>query len=103
MNQKRSNDHTAFGSPTGLTEIQQITLRDILVKGGLESYQVIDIFHMLSTKRERVQLAFYYRVQGMTYQETGDLLGVSHVAVQKMVKSGLSDIHEYLFYGVVTK
>ena len=86
-----------------LNETQKNTLQDILVAGNLSAEQVIDIFHMLSTKRERVQLAFYYRVQGMTYQETGDLLGVSHVAVQKMVKSGLSDIHEYLFYGVVTK
>jgi len=84
-----------------LTELQQITLRDVLTTAGLTARQVEDIFLLLSFKRERVQLAFYYRAQGMTQQEVADRVGVTQQAVQLYIKEDLSEIMRYLLHGLL--
>jgi len=79
-----------------LTEPQQITLRDVLTTAGLSVRQIEDIFLLLSFKRERVQLAFYYRAQGMTYRKIGSVLGVTEQAAFKMIKNECKNIAVYL-------
>ena len=86
-----------------LTEIQQVTLRDVLTTTGLNSRQIDDIFLLLSFKRERVQLAFYYRAQGMTYDAIGGRLGVTFQAVEKFVSISCADIQKYLSTNLVDK
>jgi DNA-directed RNA polymerase specialized sigma24 family protein len=78
-----------------LTELQQITLRDILVTAGLTTRQVEDIFLLLSFKRERVQLAFYYRSQGMTYAEVADMLGEPWTTVYEWIMRDCENIAIY--------
>jgi hypothetical protein len=79
-----------------LTEIQQITLRDILVTTGLTTRQVEDIFLLLSFKRKRVQLAFYYRAQGMTHEEVSERVNVAKSTAFDMLISGCEDVSMYL-------
>jgi DNA-directed RNA polymerase specialized sigma24 family protein len=78
-----------------LSELQQITLRDILITTGLTTRQVEDIFLLLSFKRERVQLAFYYRVQGMTYTEVADRIGEPWTTVYEWVMRDCENIAIY--------
>jgi len=79
-----------------LTEPQQITLRDVLTTAGLSTRQIEDIFLLLSFKRERVQLAFYYRAQGMTQQEVADRVGVAQRVIHYYLTGELAEISEYL-------
>ena len=78
------------------TEVQQITLRDILTNTGLTQRQVEDIFLLLRFKPERVQLAFYYRACGNTYEEIGEMLSISHNQVMWDVSESCKDIKKYL-------
>lgn len=79
-----------------LTELQQVALRDALVTTGINSWQVDDIFLLLSFKRGRVQLAFYYRAHGFTYKDIGELLFMSKQAAFKMVQEECENIAIYL-------
>ena len=79
-----------------LTEIQQVTLRDVLTTTGLNSRQIDDIFLLLSFKRERVQLAFYYRAQGMTYKDISNLIDTPLRTVYDMITIHCADLRIYL-------
>jgi DNA-directed RNA polymerase specialized sigma24 family protein len=79
-----------------LTEIQKITLRDILITTGLTERQVEDIFLLLRFKPERVQLAFYYRACGNTYEEIGGFMDEPLKTVHDLVTIGCKDIFKYL-------
>ena len=79
-----------------LTEIQEITLRDILTTAGLKQSQVEDVFMLLSFKPERVQLAFYYRACGETQEQVGDKLGIHQTTVLRMIDKQCDDIKLYM-------
>lgn len=82
-----------------LTEIQKITLRDILITTGLTERQVEDIFLLLRFKPDRVQLAFYYRACGNTYEEIGGILGVDESTVRSHINTKCKDIKNYIKTG----
>ena len=79
-----------------LTEVQQITLRDALRTAGLKERKIEDVLLLLRFKPERVQLVFYYRVQGMTQQWIADKLNMSDRQVRRYINKHLSDIKKYL-------
>lgn len=79
-----------------LTELQQITLRDVLTTAGLSVRQIEDIFLLLSFKRERVQLAFYYRACGLTFEEVGERIEIPRTTVQDMIHRDCENIAIYL-------
>ena len=81
---------------TVLTEIQKITLKDILTTSGLKLRQVEDIFLLLSFKPERVQLAFYYRACGETYDDCGKRIAVDESTIRYYLKENCGDIYLYL-------
>ena len=81
---------------TVLTEIQKITLKDILTTSGLKQRQVEDIFLLLNFKPERVQLAFYYRACGETYEWIGEVLNTPRRTVNDWVNINCVDICMYL-------
>ena len=78
-----------------LTNIQKITLRDILMTAGLKKRQVEDVFLLLSFKPESVQLAFYYRACGETYEDVGKLIGQSPRMVFYYISESCSEINDY--------
>lgn len=78
------------------TEVQLITLRDIFTQTGLTQRQADDILLLLRFKPERVQLAFYYRACGDTYEEIGRFLGTSKSVVWRYVNEGCQDIKKYI-------
>ena len=86
---------------TVLTEIQKITLKDILTTAGLKQRQVEDIFLLLSFKPERVQLAFYYRACGETYDDVGKLIGQSPRMVFYYISESCSEINDYFRYNIM--
>ena len=63
---------------------------------GLRQRQIEDILLLLRFKPERVQLAFYYRAMGKTYQEIGGFLGVSESWARRIFDFNCSDIKKYL-------
>ena len=79
-----------------LTEIQKITLRDILTTSGLKNRQVEDVLLLLSFKPERVQLAFYYRSCGETYEDCGKHISVDESTIRYYLKENCGDIYLYL-------
>ena len=79
-----------------LTEIQKITLRDILTTAGLKKRQVEDVFLLLSFKPESVQLAFYYRSCGETYERTAVLIDMSPTQTKRYIHDKCDDIRLYL-------
>lgn len=79
-----------------LTEIQQITLRDVLTTAGLTARQVEDVFLLLSFKDNRTQRAFYHRACGSTYDTVGEIMGEARTVVQYLVNVSCSDINKYL-------
>ena len=78
------------------TDIQKITLRDILVSAGLTTRQVEDVFLLLRFKPERVQLAFYYRACGNTFDEIGSFLGVTKKQAWKYINENCIDLNNYV-------
>ena len=81
---------------TVLTDLQKITLKDILTTSGLKQRQVEDIFLLLSFKPERVQLAFYYRACGETYERTAVLIDMSPTQTKRYIHDKCDDIRLYL-------
>jgi DNA-directed RNA polymerase specialized sigma subunit len=79
-----------------LSDIEQITLRDILVTAGLTHRQIEDVFLLLEYKPVKIQRAFYYRACGETQQEIADRLGVTQQQVCRYVSVNCSDIGKYL-------
>ena len=79
-----------------LTNIQKITLRDILTTAGLKQRQVEDVFLLLSFKPESVQLAFYYRSCGETQEQIADRLGIHQTSVLRMMEEQCDDIKLYM-------
>ena len=79
-----------------LTNIQKITLRDILTTAGLKQRQVEDVFLLLSFKPESVQLAFYYRACGETYERTAVLIDMSPTQTKRYIHDKCDDIRLYL-------
>ena len=84
-----------------LTNIQKITLRDILTTAGLKDRQVEDVFLLLSFKPERVQLAFYYRSCGETYEGIGIKINESAQMCHYYVIDSCHDINLYLRQKIV--
>lgn len=80
-----------------MTEVQKITLRDVLRQQGLSERRIEDIFLLLRFKPIKVQMAFYYVTSGMTQQEAASIVGVSQMQISKYVRDGCSDIRDYLF------
>ncbi len=78
------------------TEVQKITLRDILRTSGLSERQIEDIFLLLSFKPERVQLAFYYRACGNTYEEIGCFINMSTTQTKRYVNDNCDDVNRYI-------
>jgi hypothetical protein len=79
-----------------MTEVQRITLRDVLRETGLSERRIEDVFLLLWFKPHRVQMAFYYVSQGMTQSQAAGMVGVSQVQVSKYLRHGCSDIRTYL-------
>jgi predicted DNA-binding protein (UPF0251 family) len=79
-----------------LTDTEVLTLRDVLRTAGLNDRQIEDITLLLSFKRERVQLAFYYRVQGMTFEQVGERVGVSRQVATRMLYEECENIADFL-------
>lgn len=80
-----------------LTEIQKITLRDVLRQKGLPERRIEDVFLLLRFKPKKVQLAFYYVTQGMTQKQAAYMVGVSQMQISKYVRENCSDIRDYLY------
>ena len=79
-----------------MTELQKITLRDVLRQQGLSERQIEDIFLLLYFKPENVKLAFYYVTIGYTQKEAGEVIGITQPAVKKYIDKRCKDIKEYL-------
>ena len=79
-----------------MTEIQKITLRDILTTAGLTPRQVEDVFLLLRFKPERVQMAFYYRACGNTYEEIGGFMDIPERTAHNYVNINCSDVGQYI-------
>ena len=82
-----------------LTELQQTTLCDVLRTAGLKERQIEDVLLLLRFKPQRVQLAFYYRAQGMTFEQVADMIGEARTTVMYMIDERCDDIKKYI-YGV---
>ena len=79
-----------------MTDLQKITLRDILTTAGLTERQVEDVFLLLRFKPERVQMAFYYRACGLTQVEVADRIEVHQTTVLRMIEEQCDDIKKYI-------
>lgn len=79
-----------------MTEIQMMTLRDVLRQEGLSERSIEDVFLLLRYKPERVQQVFYYAAQGWTQTDTAAAMNVSQRTVWYHLNNGLVDIKLYL-------
>jgi len=79
-----------------LTEIQKITLRDILREYGLPERKIEDVFLLLRFKPEEVQLSFYYVSMGYTQEETAVMLDIPQQKVSRIISKKCGEIKEYL-------
>ena len=79
-----------------MTEIQQITLRDVLRQEGLSERSIEDIFLLLRFKTERAQMIFYYAAQGWTQSDIGYVVGMSQAGVKYYIDNSLTDLRLYL-------
>lgn len=79
-----------------LTDTEILTLRDVFRTAGLRDRQIEDIMLLLSFKRERVQKAFYYRAQGLTYEQVGERVDVPMRGAHAMITEQCWDVQEYL-------
>ena len=79
-----------------LTELQQITLCDTLRTAGLKERQIEDIQLLLRFKPQRVQLAFYYRACGFTYQAIADTIRASKTQTMRYLNNNCKDVSLYL-------
>ena len=77
------------------TEEQRQTLYDVL-DAGLEEYQIIDILDLLKTKPYKVQMAFYYRACGMTYEEIGREMSFPLSTIYWLLTKKCTEIKKYL-------
>lgn len=82
-----------------LTELQQITLRDVLRTTGLRERQIEDVLLLLRFKPERVQLAFYYRAQGLSQDVISELTGIPQQTISDYLNRECSDIKKYIYTG----
>lgn len=80
-----------------LTEVQKITLRDILTTAGLTNRQVEDIFLLLRFKPERVQLVFYYRACEFSQNKISEKTGIPQQTISDIINNNLNDIKLYLY------
>lgn len=79
-----------------MTEIQQITLRDVLRQQGLSERRIEDVFLLLRFKPDRVQQVFYYAAQGWTQEDMASMIGMTRGAVRHYINNSLTDIRLYL-------
>jgi len=79
-----------------MTEIQQITLRDVLRQQGLSERSIEDVELLLRFKPDRVQMVFYYAVQGWTQRDIASVIGASKTAVNHYINNSLTDLRLYL-------
>lgn len=79
-----------------VTELQKITLRDVLRQKGLSERRIEDIFLLLRFKPKKVQMAFYYVTQGMTHQQAAYMTGVKRQQITKWMQTQCSDVKDYL-------
>lgn len=79
-----------------LTDIQKMTLRDVFRQTRLPENRIHDIFLLLSFKPDPVQQAFYLIATGHTFEEAGELIGVSKMQAWRYVNEACSDIKTYL-------
>lgn len=79
-----------------MTEIQQITLRDVLRQAGLSERSIEDVFLLLRFKTERVQMIFYYAAQGWTQGDIAAMLGMAQSTVNHYVNNSMTDLRLYL-------
>ena len=79
-----------------MTEIQKITLRDVLRQEGLSERRIEDVFLLLRYKPEHVQLVFYYAAQGWTQTDVALLLGTSQRTVHYHLNVTLFEVRTYL-------
>jgi len=81
-----------------LTDVQKTILKRKLTDAGLTQEQAEHICLLLSLESEKVQQAFYYRCQGYTYAQIGDIVGCSLQNVwdllqrEKLVKNYLQKV-----------
>ena len=86
-----------------LTELQQTTLCDVLRTAGLKERQIEDVLLLLRFKPHRVQLAFYYRAQGMTFEQVASIMDISNMQAWKYVMVNCTDIHDYIKHPIYQK
>jgi DNA-directed RNA polymerase specialized sigma24 family protein len=79
-----------------VTEIQQITLRDVLRQQGLSERSIEDVELLLRFKPDRVQMVFYYAAQGWTQQDIASVIGVDRTTVHYYLNNSMSEIKLYL-------
>lgn len=79
-----------------LTDIQKMALRDVFRQTGLAESRIEDIFLLLRFKPDKVQQAFYCIGIGHTFEETGEIVGVSTMQAWNYVKKNCTDIKQYL-------
>jgi DNA-directed RNA polymerase specialized sigma24 family protein len=79
-----------------VTEIQQITLRDVLRQQGLSERSIEDVELLLRFKPDRVQMVFYYAVQGWTQEDIALTVGMSRGAVRNYIDNSLTEVKLYL-------
>jgi len=51
----------------------------------------LDILNILKNKSEKIQIMFYYRIQGYTFEEIGKIMGCSKQYIQKVFKRWLTN------------
>jgi DNA-binding NarL/FixJ family response regulator len=78
-----------------MTEIQQITLRDVLRQQGLSERSIEDVELLLRFKPDRVQMVFYYAAQGWTQQDIASVIGMTRGAVQHYINNSMTDLKLY--------
>jgi DNA-binding NarL/FixJ family response regulator len=79
-----------------MTEIQQITLRDVLRQQGLSERSIEDVELLLRFKPDRVQMVFYYAAQGWTQEDIALGVGAAQSTVNHYLSNSLAEVKMYL-------
>lgn len=79
-----------------MNEEQRDTLKKVLFKQGLSPNSIHDVLLLLRYKPDRVQLVFYYAVQGWTQADIAAVIGTSQPGVQYYINNSLTDVRLYL-------
>jgi hypothetical protein len=79
-----------------MNDEQRDTLRRILSEQGLSDGRIHDVMLLLRYKPDRVQLVFYYAVQGWIQEDIALTIGMSRGSVQHYINNSLADVRLYL-------